>query len=60
MGARDVHVTDEFLTVDLADGRTLSVPLAWYPRLAQGTPEERARWEFIGPGIGIQWESFSA
>ena len=53
--ARDVHVADDALVVDLADGRTLSVPLAWYPRLAHATSTERANWRFIGRGEGIQW-----
>lgn len=51
----DVSVTDDTLTVDLADGRTLSVPLAWYPRLLHGTPEERRNWRLIGDGVGIHW-----
>lgn len=53
--ATDVSVTDETLTVELADGRTLSVPLAWYPRLAHAQPEERNRWRLIGRGEGIHW-----
>ncbi len=53
--ARGVVVTEESLTVSLTDGRTLSVPLAWYPRLWHGTSEERARWRFIGDGRGIHW-----
>lgn len=53
--ARDVRVTDELLTVGLTDGRSVSVPLAWYPRLAHGRPAERRRWELIGCGIGIHW-----
>jgi hypothetical protein len=53
--ALDVSVTDDTLTVDLADGRTLSVPLAWYPRLLHGTPEERRNWRLIGGGVGIHW-----
>lgn len=53
--ALDVNVTDDTLTVDLADGRTLSVPLAWYPRLLHGTPEERRNWRLIGDGVGIHW-----
>ena len=53
--ATDVKVTPEALTVHLQDGRVVSVPLAWYPRLAEGTPAERRRWELIGPGIGIHW-----
>jgi Protein of unknown function (DUF2442) len=53
--ATQVSVTDEALTVDLADGRTLSVPLVWFPRLAHGTPGERSHWRFIGQGEGIHW-----
>jgi hypothetical protein len=53
--AVDVGVTEETLTVRLDDGRALSVPLAWYPRLADGTPLERARWELTGSGHGIRW-----
>ena len=53
--AQGVAVTDDALVVDLVDGRTISVPLAWYPRLARGTPEERALWRFIGDGEGIHW-----
>jgi hypothetical protein len=53
--ARDVVVTEDALTILLADGRTLSVPLTWYPRLWHGTPEEWARWRFIGDGRGIHW-----
>lgn len=43
------------MTVDLIDGRTISVPLAWYPRLLHGTPEERNNWRFIGDKEGIHW-----
>jgi hypothetical protein len=53
--ARHVRVTAERLVVDLHDGRQVSVPVAWYPRLAEGTPAERRRWEFIGRGLGIHW-----
>ena len=53
--ARAVRVTGETLTVDLADGRSLSVPMAWYPRLAHGTPAERAEWQLVGEGEGIHW-----
>ena len=53
--ALTVSVTDEALTVELADGRTLSVPLAWYPRLLHGTSEERRHWRLIGRGEGIHW-----
>lgn len=50
-------VTDDTLSVDLADGRTISVPLSWYPRLLHGTNEERQQWRLIGGGEGIHWES---
>ena len=50
-----VEVNDAALTVELIDGRTVSVPLLWYPRLAHGTPEERGEWRFIGRGEGIHW-----
>ena len=50
-----VNVTDNELTVQLEDGRTLAVPLVWYPRLLHGTKRERARWRFIGRGVGIHW-----
>lgn len=53
--AKHVRVTDRALTVELQDGRTLSVPLHWYPRLAEGSPRERRNWRIIGPGIGIHW-----
>ena len=52
---RDVTVSEDELIVALMDGRTISVPLAWYPRLAAGTPEQRARWELAGGGYGIHW-----
>lgn len=50
---KDVRCTDDELIVSIADGRTLSVPLAWYPRLLDATPEQRARWEIAGAGFGI-------
>ena len=53
--AQHVTVTEDSLTIDLVDGRTLSVPLAWYPRLLLGTPEERNHWRLIGRGEGIHW-----
>jgi hypothetical protein len=52
---QDVRVSDDTLTVDLSDGRTLSVPLAWYPRLLHATSEERNHWRRIGRGEGIHW-----
>jgi len=51
----NVTVTDDTLTVDLEDGRTVSVPIGWYPRLAHGTPAERAHFEISGAGYGIHW-----
>jgi hypothetical protein len=53
--ATNVVVTGDTLTVDLRDGRTISVPVAWYPRLAHGTVQEREKWRFIGRGEGIHW-----
>ena len=53
--AQRVSVTEHSLVVDLVDGRIISVPLAWYPRLAHGTPPERSRWRLIGDGEGIHW-----
>jgi hypothetical protein len=55
LSAQNVQVTDEALIVDLSDGRTVSVPLAWFPRLMHGTPEERHKWRLIGNGEGIHW-----
>lgn len=51
----DVTVTDDTLTVDLEDGRTISVPIGWYPRLAHGTPAERANVVVSGAGYGLHW-----
>ncbi len=53
--ARSVSVTTDSLMVELTDGRTISVPLAWYPRLQHGTPEERGNYRLIGRGDGIHW-----
>lgn len=50
-----IAVTDDALQIELSDGRSISVPLAWYPRLAHGTQAERNRWELIGGGQGIRW-----
>ena len=54
--AENVSVTEDSLSVDLSDGRTLSVPLAWFPRLLHATPEERKKWRLIGKGQGIHWK----
>jgi len=56
--ATNVMVTEESLTVELEDARTISVPLEWYPRLLHGTPEERNNWRLIGKGEGIHWPDF--
>lgn len=53
--AVSVTVTNERLTVELADGRTLAVPLAWYPRLQHGSPQERQNWQLLGEGYAIEW-----
>ena len=48
-------VAEDALMVDLADGRTITVPLTWFPRLMHGTPAERANWRLVGGGEGIHW-----
>jgi len=50
-----VETTEDTLLVDLSDGRSISVPLAWYPRLWHGSEIERANWRLIGRGEGIHW-----
>ena len=52
---KDVQVTDDTITFQLADGRAISVPLAWSWRLSEATPEQRSRWEMIGDGLGVHW-----
>lgn len=52
---KSVHCTDDALVVDLSDGRVLSVPLTWYPRLLKATPAQRANWKVSGGGFGIHW-----
>jgi hypothetical protein len=54
--AQSVKVTGESLTVDLSDGRSITVPLEWYPRLAHATGAERGKWRLIGRGLGIHWQ----
>ena len=51
----DVRCDDASLIVDLMDGRTISVPLAWYPRLAKASSTQRSKWEISGGGYGIHW-----
>ena len=53
--AEDVTVTVDTLKAELSDGRTISVPLAWYPRLVHATQDERDNWELVGDGQGIRW-----
>lgn len=53
--AESVEVTDAELIVHLLDGRRLSAPLVWFPRLLRATPEQRAKWELLGDGEGIHW-----
>jgi hypothetical protein len=55
--AIDVACTDDELTVVLSDGRTITAPLAWFPRLVAASARRRADWELIGGGIGIHWEA---
>ena len=54
--AIDVEVPEDTLSVELSDGRTISVPLDWYSRLTHATEAERANWRIIGRGRGIHWE----
>ena len=52
---KDVRVADDVISVDLFDGRTISAPLAWYPRLLHGTQSQRENWQVAGGGYGIHW-----
>ncbi len=52
-----VSLTDDTLSVDLEDGRTISAPIGWYPRLANATPDERKNYQVVGAGYGIHWPS---
>jgi hypothetical protein len=54
--AASVTFRDEFLVVHLTDGREISIPLAWFPRLQAATPQQREQWELMGGGVGIHWE----
>jgi hypothetical protein len=54
--ATDVHFTEDAMLVNLSDGREISVPLEWFPRLRDATPEQRTKWRFIARGIGMHWE----
>ncbi len=51
----EVEITDDNLIVGLMDGRTISVPLVWYPRLLSATPKQRRNWQLAGGGYGIHW-----
>jgi len=53
--AKGVMVGEDNLVVKLSDGRTITVPVAWFPRLLHGTPSERSNWRLIGSGEGIHW-----
>ena len=50
-----VTVTDEKLIIDLVDGRSLAIPLSWYPRLIHASPQERQNWQLLGDGYAIEW-----
>ncbi len=52
---RDVRFSDDTLSVDLADGRTITVPIVWFPRLLHATAEQRANWQIVGAGYDIHW-----
>lgn len=53
--AKDLAISADELTVKLSDGRAISVPLDWFPRLAHATPGERGNWRLIGQGEGVNW-----
>jgi Protein of unknown function (DUF2442) len=53
---KDVHFTEETVSVGLMDGRIITVPLAWYPRLLNATEDQRSNWEVCGGGYGIHWD----
>lgn len=52
---QDVQLPEDTLTVNLRDGRSISVPLVWYPRLLNATPSQRQNWQIAGGGFGIHW-----
>jgi hypothetical protein len=52
---KNVHLTDDTISVDLFDGRTITVPLVWYPRLLHATARQRTNWKIAGAGYGIHW-----
>jgi hypothetical protein len=52
---KDVHFTEDTMSVDLLDGRTIVVPLAWYPKLLDASSEDRQNWKLSGAGFGIHW-----
>jgi hypothetical protein len=54
-GVKDVRFSDDTLSVDLVDGRTITVPLAWYPKLLHATAGKRSNWRVSGGGFGIHW-----
>lgn len=54
---KEVEFTGTSIVVDLVDGRSIAVPLTWYPRLLNATPEQRSQWEICGGGYGLHWES---
>jgi hypothetical protein len=54
--ACNINITEDTLSVDISDGRTISVPLIWYPRLAYATEKERNNWRLIGNGHGLRWD----
>ena len=52
---KNVYFTEDTVSVDLMDGRTIIVPLVWYPKLLSATPEQREKWQVCGGGYGIHW-----
>ncbi|MEO1396480.1 MAG: DUF2442 domain-containing protein [Cyanobacteria bacterium J06634_5] len=56
---KEISFTDDTISVELMDGRTITVPLVWYPRLLNATPQQRLNWEICGGGYGIHWEALN-
>ena len=59
LAAKDIRFDDSSMWVDLSDGRTIGVPLAWFPRLLRATPEQRAKFVMSGGGTGLHWDEIN-
>ncbi len=56
---QDVYFSEDTISVDIMDGRTITVPLVWYPRLLAATPKQREKWSICGGGYGIHWSEIN-